>query len=50
METVGVIQGLEHGLPELTGLIRARKWLTRQLVDLASVLEAIAAHDNRLDV
>jgi hypothetical protein len=50
METVGIMQGLDHGLPELTGLIRARKWFTRQVDDIALILEAIAIHDNRLDV
>ncbi len=49
MEIVEVIQGPEHGLLELTGLIRAREWLTRLIDDITLVLEAIAAHDNWLD-
>ena len=50
MERVEVLQELEPGYPELAGLICVREWLVRLTVDIASVLEAIAAHDNRLDV
>ncbi len=47
METVEVLKEFEYGLLGLTGLIRTREWLIRLIEDISSVLEAIAAHDNR---
>ena len=49
MEIVEVVQESDFGLPEIAGLIRAREWLIRLMDDMISVLEAIAADDNRQD-
>ncbi len=50
MEIVEVVQKLEPGLPDLSGLIHTREWVIGLIDDLSSVLEAIAVHDNRWDV
>ncbi|MDO8578827.1 MAG: hypothetical protein Q7R50_06590 [Dehalococcoidales bacterium] len=50
MEIVEVLQESEQGMPDISGLIRPPEWLIRLMHDMSSVMEAIAAHDNRLDV
>ncbi len=50
MEAVQVIQELEQNMPRLSWPVRsAWNWVVSLLDDVASVLEAIAAHDNRWD-
>ena len=50
MDIVEVLQESEQGLPDLSGMIRPPEWLIRWIGDMSSVMEAIAAHDNRMDV
>lgn len=50
MEAIRAFQELEQDLPRLSGLAtNAWNWVVRLSDDVASVLEALAAHDNRWD-